>query len=448
MAAAQKAPGPRGHVIFGSLPALRADPIRMFADAAREHGDVVRLRLVQNVFFINHPEHFRHVLQENHRNYVKGFGYDRLEALIGKGLLTSEGELWRRQRKLAQPAFHKQRIAAFAELMGRHTAALLEQWAHLPPERYIDMHAEMMRLAFIIVGDALFSVNLCDHSDAISEAFTTALAIIDRRFQSPFVAPSWLGTPENRRLQRAVAVFDEMVGRIIAERQRAGVERHDLLGLLMSARDEETGAAMDSRQLRDEVITMILAGHETTANTLTWVWYLLSRHPEVERRVYEEVMTVLGDRLPTVADLPQLTYTTRVIEETLRLYPPVWLFGRRALAQDAIGGYRIPAGSALFLCPYLAHRDPRFWDNPEGFDPERFTPAAAAARARFSYFPFALGPRMCIGAAFALMEMQIVVAVIVRRHRLQLQPAFNAQPDPQITLRPKGGLPMAVRARV
>jgi cytochrome P450 len=238
-----------------------------------------------------------------------------------------------------------------------------------------------------------------------------------------------------------------MVNRIIAERYRTGAEHHDLLGMLMAARDESSGAGMDSRELRDQAVTMILAGHETTANALTWLWYLLSRYPATERAIAGEAGAVLGERAPSPEDLPALVHTTRAIQETLRLYPPVWLFGRRALAADEIGGYQIPAGSALFLCPHLTHRDPRFWDNPEGFDPERFAPAAAAARPRFAYFPFALGPRMCIGEAFALMEMQIVVAMIARRYRLHLLPAARVRPDPQITLRPAQGMPMTLHRR-
>jgi cytochrome P450 len=403
------APGPQGDPILGSLRALRADPIGLFAGAAREHGDVVRLRLVQHVHLINHPDHFQHVLQENHRNYTKGFGYDRMEPLIGKGLLTSEGELWRKQRKLAQPAFHKQRIAGFAELIARHTEVMLERWDRHPAGHTVELHAEMMRLAFTIVCDALFSVDLHREAESVGRAFSDALEIIDQRFQSLFVPPAWLPSAQNRRLRRAVGVLDDMVNGIIAERLRTGADHPDLLGMLMAARDEETGAAMDSRQLRDEVITMILAGHETTANTLTWLWSLLSRNPAVERKLHAEIDGALGERVPALADLPALKYTASMIEETLRLYPPVWLFGRRAIADDVIGGFHIPAGGALFLCPYLAHRDPRFWDNPEGFDPERFSTESAAAP-RFSHFPFALGPRMCIGAAFATMEMQIVVA--------------------------------------
>jgi len=446
-AAARRAPGPKGHWLGGSLGDLRADPIGLFAGAAREHGDVVRLRLVQTVHFINHPELFRHVLQENHRNYTKGFGYDRMEPLVGKGLLTSEGELWRRQRKLVQPAFHRQRIAAFADLMARHTAAMLERWDALPAGETIDVHAQMMQLAFAIVGDALFSIDLTNEAAAAGEAFAQALAIIDERFQSMFVGPAWWPSASNRRLRAATGVLDELVNGIVSRRRREGTEHDDLLGMLMSARDETGGAAMDERQLRDEVVTMILAGHETTANTLTWLWWLLAQNPLARTRLEAEADAALGHRRATLADVSALPYTAMAIEETLRLYPPVWLFGRRAIADDTLGDYRIPAGGALFLSPYLAHRDPRFWPDPERFDPERFTAEAVAQRPRFAHFPFALGPRMCVGAAFASMEMTIVAAMVAARYRLDALPGHRVEPDPRLTLRPRDGLPMRLQRR-
>jgi len=443
----RQAPGPKGRFVTGSLADLRADPIKLFTGAARDHGDVVRLRLVQNVHLINHPDHFRHVLQENHRNYTKGFGYDRMEPLIGKGLLTSEGDFWRKQRKLAQPAFHRQRITGFAQLMVRHTAAMLERWDMLPAGATLDVHAEMMQLAFTIVCDALFSIDLHDNAQSAGRAFAEALGIIDERFQSMFVAPPWLPTSQNRRLREAVGVIDGMIDGIIDERRRSGVDHPDLLGMLMSARDDDSGEQMNRAQLRDELVTMVLAGHETTANTLTWLWYLLAHHPEAEAQLHDELARTLGGRAPELGDLASLPFTTMTIDETLRLYPPVWLFGRRAIAEDTIGGYRIPAGGALFLSPYVAHRDPRFWPDPERFDPQRFRPEAVAARPRFTYFPFAFGPRMCIGAAFATMELQIVVAMIASRYRLQLGPGQQVEPDPQITLRPKDGLKMTVLPR-
>ncbi len=441
------APGPKGLPVLGSIPEVRSDPLAFFSRVAREYGDVVRLNLIEHVHLLNHPDHVKHVLQDNHLNYEKGFGYARMEPLVGKGLLTSNGDFWKRQRRLAQPAFHRQRIAGFSELMTRHTASMFERWKAHPQGQPIDAHEEMMRLTFGIVGDALFTMDLLGEAEVTGKALSTALKIIDDRFRQFFVTPKAIPTPENLRLYRAIDVLEKLVNGII-EQRRAGPGQHqDLLSMFMEIQDADTGERMTDRQLRDEVMTMVLAGHETTANALAWTWLLLSQHPEVERKLHDEVSRVLEGRVPTIADLPRLEYTTRVINESMRLYPPAWFTSRMAMEEDVIGGFRIPAGSTVLLLPYLGHRDPRFWDNPEGFDPDRFSPEATAARPKLAYFPFSAGPRMCIGFSFATMEMQLVLAMVVQRYRLDLVPGTRVEPEPQVTLRPKHGIPVYLRPR-
>lgn len=446
------APGPKGRLVFGSLPEMRKDPLSFFIDLGRDYGDIVQIKLVQDVFLLNHPDHIKHVLQDNHLNYQKGFGYSRMEPLVGKGLLTSEGDFWKRQRRLAQPAFHRQRISGFAELMARHTAQLLDGWADLAPGAEVDAHTEMMRLTFSIVGDALFSIDLSQEAASTGEALKTALEIINDRFNQFWVTPKSIPTPENLRLYDSISRLEKVVNEIIATRRAQAARgeaptHHDLLAMFMEMQDADTGEMMNDRQLRDEVMTMVLAGHETTANALAFTWHLLSTHPEVERRLHDEVTRVLNGRTPTMGDLPKLEYTGRVIQEAMRLYPPAWFIARKAVADDVIDGVRIPAGTSLCLVPYLAHRDPRFWDNPEGFDPERFLPDAVAARPRLAYFPFAAGPRMCIGSSFAMMEMQLIVAMVAQRFQLQLRPGARLELDPQVTLRPRHGVPVTLRAR-
>lgn len=440
-------PAPHGHPFLGNVPDLRDEPLSFLTRVAREQGDVARLRLVQDIYLLSHPDHVKHVLQDNHLNYQKGFGYDRLEPLIGKGLLTSEGDFWKRQRRLAQPAFHRQRIAGFTDIMVRRTNAMLDGWAAMPAGTTIDAHAEMMKLTFAIVGDALFSVDLLVEAEQTGRALKVALEVIDDRFSQYFVTPKWVPTPENHRFYRAIATLEKVVNDIIVSRRDDPGAHNDLLAMFMEIRDADTAEGMTDRQLRDEVMTMVLAGHETSANALAYTWYLLSMYPEAEARVHQEVVDVLGDRSPTMEDLSKLSYTTRVIQEALRLYPPAWLFGRRAIGEDVIGGYRIPAGTTLFLSPYVVHRDPRFWENPEAFDPDRFLPEAVAARPKLAWFPFAAGPRMCIGMSFAMMELQLAVALTVRRFRLPLQAGTRLELEPRVTLRPSGPVPVQIRPR-
>ena len=438
------APGPKGVPFLGSLPDAWQDVLGTLTAAFRDHGEVARLRFgPYDYYLVNDPEIVKHVLVDNAKNYQKSKSYEGLRLVLGNGLVTSEGDFWRRQRKLAQPAFHKEKLQAFATTMVDSTAAMLDRWEG-DAALTVDVHAEMMRLTLSIVGRTLFGKDLgADSGDAaeIGDAIRVALRHANDYAEALIKVPPWLPTPGNLRFSRAIKRLDAMVFALIEARRASGRDEQDLLSMLMSARDD-ADRGMTDRQLRDEVMTLVLAGHETTAVALGWTFYLLSRHPDVERRMLAEITEVLGDRLPTFDDLPRLTYTAQVLSESMRLYPPVWIFERRALAADRLGDYPIEAGATVAISPYTLHRNARFFPNPEGFDPERFGKEASAARPRTAYMPFAMGPRQCIGDAFAKMEAVLIVAAVLPKYRLSLLPGFRAEAEAKVTLRPRAGLPM------
>lgn len=440
------APGPKGCFVFGSLSDMRSNALRFLTDSARQYGDVVRLDLVEVVFMLNHPDHIQRVLQDNHTNYKKGFFYDRLKVLVGDGLLTSNGDFWLRQRRIASPAFHKDTLAKLQTSMVKRTTEMLDEWSagYVATGETFDVAAEMMRLTLGIAGDTLFGVDLLDGAEEVGEAASDALEILNIRGNSLLVLPTAIPTSQNRRLTKAVKVLDDVVNGVIAERRKSGEQKPDLLGMLMDATDGDTGEKMNDKQLRDEVMTLLLAGHETTAQALSWTWYLLSKHPAVERQMRKE-LDALGGKPPTVADLPSLKYTDMVVKESLRRYPPAWLISRTAKEDDVIGGYRIPRGATVLLSPYVMHHHPAYWENPEGFDPERFVEEEHKKRPRFAYFPFAAGPRMCIGWHFAMMELVTCVATIMQRVKLNLTPGFEVVPEPTITLRPADGVKVSAK---
>ncbi len=433
-------PGPRGHVLWGSMFDFQRDPLRFIRGVARDYGDVVRYRMGHMVWYqANHPDGVRRVLQENNRNYGKGtLTLGILKPVLGEGLLTSEGELWRRQRRLMQPVFHRRSVAAFGEIMTRETLAMLDRWR---PGSPLDLAAEMSRLTLDVVTGALFHSHAGDEPEVIGGAVGVLVEEISYRFQFPIYPPRYVPTPRNRRMNAAQKTIDRAVYRIIRE-HRAGTDAEDLLSLLMHTRDEETGETMGDRQLRDEAITLYLAGHETTATALAWTFYLLARNPEAEERLRAELDEALGDAPPTAADLPRIPYARMVVDEAMRLYPPVWITNRQALGEDELCGYHVPPGQIVMVCPYVLHRHPDYWERPEEFDPERFAPGRSEVRPRFAYFPFGGGPRQCIGRDMALVEAQLILATVLRRYRLRLADDRPVEPFPAVTLRPKGGLPM------
>jgi len=438
-------PGPRGHWLFGSMREFLGDSLGFIEGLAREYGDVAQYRMAHMTWYqVNHPHGIARILQENYRNYGKGaLTLGILRPVAGNGLFLSEGEFWLRQRRLMQPTFNHRSVAAFGQMMVEATRAMLEGWEpHAAAGRPFDVLREMSRLTLDVVSRALFSTHVGDEAGAVGRAVTTLVEDIGYRFQVPFYPPPAVPTPRNLRYRAALRALDNAVYGIIEARRRGETTGDDLLGLLMSVRDEETGEGMSDKQLRDEVITLFIAGHETTAVALTWAWHLLALHPASAEKLHTELAETLGSRAPTPADLPKLPYARMVIEETLRLYPPAWITNRQAVADDEICGYRIPASAIVLVSPYVMHRHPAYWDNPDAFEPERFTPERSAGRPYYAYFPFGGGPRQCIGKGFALMEAQLILATVAQRYRLSHIPGHTAEPQALSTLRPRGGLAM------
>lgn len=438
------APGPNGIPVLGQTLMALKDPLTLFMGAWRDHGDLVTLHVGgHRLLLINSPDAVRRVLVDNRRNYKKVV--HGLKLVLGEGLITSDGELWRRQRRLAQPAFNRDRLERFASLMAADTMSMLSDWESRGEEPF-DIHREMMKLTFRIVARALVSTDVQSAADRVGQALSVALGRANSYASAPIRLPSWLPTPGNRRFHNALRALDELVFGIIAARRRCHEEIPDLLSTLMATRDEVTGAQMSDQQLRDEVMTLLMAGHETTANALTWTFYLLSQHPAVENRLREEIQTVLRGRAPMTKDLPLLPYNRMVVEESMRLYPPVWAFSREATEDDCLAGFHVPARTIVKICPYILHRHPALWTNPEGFFPERFEALREEERSRMSYLPFGAGQRHCIGSGFAMLEAQIVLASVLGKYRLELDPCRPVALDPGVTLRPRSGVWMRRRS--
>jgi len=445
----ERAPGPRGVPIVGSLFDAWRDPLKLLSEGARDHGNVVRFRFgAFQYLLVSGLSEIQYVLVKNQKNYVKSRSYQGVKLVLGEGLLTSEGEFWRRQRRLAQPAFHAQRLRGLVGSMARLTGDAIARWKALPASgRTLDMHDEMTRLTFRIVGKTLCSTDVEGDAQAIGKAMTVAVHFANEYVEQLVRLPPWLPFPKNFRFKKALTTLDALVYRMIEEHRAESDHEGDLLGMLMSATDDGDGEGMTPKQLRDEVMTLVLAGFETTANALSWTLYLLTKHPEVARKVEEEATRVLGGRIATFEDLPRLEYTERVLQESMRLYPPAWCFERAAVEADEVGGYSIPAGTTIAVCPYALHRNPAYWENPETFDPDRFLPERSEARSRFAYLPFGDGPRICIGKAFAMMETKIILAMMAGAFHLQLAGEDRVAIDPGITLRPKNGMPMTLTPR-
>jgi cytochrome P450 len=435
---------PKSHPLLGDLPSYTRDPLGFTLSAARA-GDVTPVRFGSyRSVHISHPDAIERVLVTDHRNFIKGPALQRSKLLFGNGLLTSEGDFWRRQRKLIQPAFHRERIAAYALTMVELTERHIAGWRH--GQTSFDIHAEMMRLTMQIAVRTLFGTE-ATQMDRVAHALELAQANFGRWIPYVIMLPPWCPTPSTPALNRAVRDLDAVVYKMIADRRASGEDRGDLLSLLLRLQDEEDGAFMTDRQLRDEVLTLFLAGHDTTALALTWTWYLLAQHPEVEAKLHAELDTVLAGRPPTLADRPCLKFTEQVMLESMRLYPPAWIVGRQALSDYEIDGYRIPAGTAVVASQYAVHRDPRWFPAPETFDPDRWADDFAKTLPRYAYFPFGGGPRICIGNTFAQMEGLLLLATIAQHYRFRLVPTHRVVPQPSVTLRPANGVQVTIECR-
>lgn len=447
--ARRRAPTIPGEPVLGHFRVMRKDPLAFFTGAREAAGDVVRLNFGGlTAHLVSHPDDVRHVLQENHKAYSKqSKGFQKLRLVLGNGLLTSEGDFWRRQRRIAAPAFHHQRVVSFVETMTRATEAMFPAWDRAAAEnRPLDVSHEMMKLTLRIVGETLLGADVSRDTDVVGKAVSFVIEDVNVRIGAIVDLPIRVPTPRNREFQRVMATLDGVVNRMIQDRRSGKTTGKDLLQMLVDAKDEDTGERMSDEQLRDEVMTIFLAGHETTANALTWTFHCLSLNPAADRALFAELRE-LPARSVHASDVPELGYTTMVLKESMRLYPPAWIIGRMTEQADEARGFALPVGGLVFVSPYVTHRHTAFWDNPMGFDPERFSPDKEAARPRFAYFPFGGGPRICIGNGFAMQEAAVVLATLARRYRLDLVPGHPVAPEPLVTLRPKHGMKMHVRRR-
>lgn len=470
----KRAPGPMGRDSIRAMGEIRRDPCAAFQNLVDRYGDIVRIDLSGQTFFVvNAPDLVEQVFVARQHNYGKTLNAKVAAMALGKGLLTNDGESWTRQRRTIQPLFARRQLDRFSENMITAAERTLDGWAARPDGQRLDISAEINALSLDVTGQALFGVDLSDDAVHLHEALVEILRCVGKAMTSlltwlpariPGVSPDLalrLQAPRWRKLDAAVDILDGVVDRLIRERQaQQQDDRHDLLGLLLAARDEAGATAMSPGQVRDELKTFLLVGHDTTAYSLAWTLLLLSNHPEARERLVAEIDTVLGDRHPTPADLDQLTWTSAVIEESMRLYPPSWLIERQAIADDVLGGYDVPAGSTVYVATYLLHHDPRSWPNPEGFDPRRFLPENRQvvfpspggdpnppARPRYAYLPFGAGQRQCIGLGFARIQAKLLLAMLTQRYLFDLAPGARIVPEYTLTLRPQSGLPMVMRRR-
>ncbi|MEK7729138.1 MAG: cytochrome P450 [candidate division KSB1 bacterium] len=431
---------------FGHLMGLRRNLLDYLQRVADSCGELGYFKAGPfHTYLLNNPEHIKDLLVTHHKNFTKSRGLQLAKRILGEGLLTSEGDFHLRQRRLVQPAFHRQRLEGYGAVMCEEAARMSAAWQ---AGAEVDMAEEMMRLTLGIVGKTLFGVNVENEAEEIGAALTTAMSLFSRLTNPLATFLEKLPLPSNIRFFRAKRRLDETIYRIIATRRQSNEDRGDLLSMLLLAQDEEgDGGRMTDLQVRDEAMTLFLAGHETTAIALTWTWYLLSQNPEAEIKLREELQNVLGERLPTVHDFPQLTYARMVLAESMRLYPPAYVFGRMAINEYQIGPYHVPAGATLLVSPYILHRLEHFYPEPLRFMPERWRGGAEAERHKFAYIPFGGGPRVCIGEGFAWMESVLVLATMAQRWKLRLVPNHPVELKPLITLRPKFGMKMKLERR-
>ncbi|MEW2383605.1 cytochrome P450 [Micromonospora sp. NPDC047707] len=449
VAAGRTYPGPTGPALLRSLWQLGRDRLGLMTSAAR-YGDAVRLGAgPRALYFFNHPDHAKHVLADNSQNYTKGLGLVHARRALGDGLLTSEGELWRKQRRVIQPVFQAKRIAGQAHAVAEEAERLIARLRARRGAGVVNLTDEFTALTLGVLGRTLLDADL--------DAFTTVGAAFEEmqnqamfEMASMSMVPMWVPLPQQLRFRRARRELERIVGRLVADRTARGdvAGADDALSRLIASTRDEPDPRVARQRMRDELVTLLLAGHETTASTLGWTFHLVDRHPWVRRRLHEEAVEVLGDRPPEYADLARLTYTKMVVSEAMRLYPPVWMLSRRARGADVVDGYRVPAGADVLICPYTLHRHPAFWPEPERFDPARFDPEMTADRPRYAYVPFGAGPRFCVGNHLGLMEAVFVVAMVSREFALVAPAGQRVVAEPMLSLRVRGGLSMTVQPAI
>lgn len=439
-------PGPKGRFLLGNARELASDWMGFLTSCSRKYGDAVYFRFFNvPICLLSHPDYIEQVLVTKQSNFVKSRDYRVLVRVMGEGLLTAEGEAWRTQRRLVQPAFHHENIVQYGKVMVDCTTQILDGWKDGESR---DIHTDMTHLTLEIVTQSLFGTSILEKAPDVAEGLRFMMEEFTWHANLSFVLPEFMPLPVGLRLRRGIRLLDDVFYSIIRERRSKPSTSHDLLSSLLSMRHAD-GSPVSDRELRDEMMTLLLAGHETTAVALSWTWYLLAQHPEVAAKLYCELREVLGEREPTVADIPHLRFTDWVVKESMRLYPPAWGIGRKALENCEIGDYRLPAGTTIFLMQWIVHRDARFFPEPERFLPERWGDEAMqnGNLPRFAYFPFGGGPRKCIGASLATMEAVLLLATVARRFRLELSPDARVEILPSLTLRPRYGIQMLVRKR-
>jgi cytochrome P450 len=437
-------PGPKGTFLGGSLSEFSHHRLDFFLRVAKDYGDIASFRLgPRRMFLASHPDLVEQVLVTDAKHYIKHFGARLYKPVLGNGLVTSEGDFWLRQRRLAQPAFLKNRVLTYAPMMIELTHAMLARWRS---GLHVYINDEFSALTSAIALKTLFGLDDPGHREEFVDSLRTAFNLLSMRFRSLVTLPLWVPTPRNRRTNRAIAHLYRVVDGFVAQGRLRKEPGDDLLSRLVAARDED-GSGMTDKQLREEAMTLYLAGHETTSLTLTWTWYLLATHPDAEAKLVEEWQRVLGGRSPTPDDLHNLPYTDAVISEAMRVYPPVYLIGREATRDLELGGYRVRKGTTVFMSQWVSHRDPRYFPDPEAFRPERWLDGLAKRIPKYAYYPFGGGPRVCIGNTFALMEGAILLATVGQRYRFTLDPDAVIATSPQITLLPAFGIPATLALR-
>jgi cytochrome P450 len=439
-------PGPRGNFLLGSMMDVSRDWLDFYGQCVKDYGDIVRFRIAHvPVYLLAHPRDIESVLITNAGKFTKSADYRALARILGQGLLTSEGEFWRRQRGLIQPGFHRENIAAYAKVMTGAAGRMLDSWTAGEKR---NIHDDLMGVTLEIVAQCLYSAEVSGAAERVGKAMEVVTKQFITNSSLALLFSFDIPNPFAREERKAIRELNEVIDGIIRERRASLQERGDLLDTLLKVRDEN-GAPMSDEQLRDEMMTLFLAGHETTALALSWACYLLAQHPQVEKKLVEELQTVLGDRAPVPEDLSRLRYTEMVVKEAMRLYPPAWGIGRRAAVDCEIGGYQVPKGTNIFILPWLTQRDGRFFADPCRFDPERWRddPVRSGKIPRFAYFPFGGGPRVCVGAAFAMMEATLLLVMIQQRFHLELAKGHEVKPFASVTLRPKDGIHVVPRRR-
>jgi cytochrome P450 len=441
-------PGPPRREAPRILRKLRADRLGLMSEAVREYGDAVRVAIgPKKLYIFNHPDHAKHVLADNAANYHKGIGYTEAKRALGDGLLTSEGALWKEQRRTIQPVFQHKRIAAQADVIIDEAIGLVERLqAYQDTDRPVDVLDEVTALTLGVLGNTLLDADL-GAFESIGHSFEAVQDQAMFEMETLGMVPRWLPLKGQREFRTARADLQRIVGKLVAQRKANPSESgDDVLTRLIESTAKESDKSVGDRRMRDELVTLLLAGHETTSSTVGWTLNMVSQRPDVRERLHEEALAVLGDRRPAYEDLHGLRYTNMVLQETMRLYPPVWILPRRALADDEIGGYHVPAGAEVLICPYTMHRHPRYWPDPERFDPERFNPDTESDRPRYAHIPFGGGPRFCVGNHLGMIEATFIIASLMRDLKLERRPGFEATPEPMMSLRLGGGLPMTVHS--